>query len=48
MFPSLEIWAWLLLSHTQTMGVVVRRAPLLKFLEITTALPHPTSKDRAG
>ena len=37
LFPSLKIWAWLQLGHTQTMGVGVLRAPLLKFLEITTA-----------
>jgi len=33
---SLKIWAWLQLGHTQNMGVVVTRAPLLKLLEITT------------
>ena len=35
---SLKIWAWLQLGHTQNMGVVAPRAPLLKFLEITTAV----------
>ena len=30
MFPSLEIWAWLKLGHTQTMGMVVPRALLVK------------------
>ena len=34
---SLKIWAWLQLGHTQNMGVVAPIAPLLKFLEITTA-----------
>ena len=33
---SVKIWAWLQLGHTENMGVVAPRAPLLKFLEITT------------
>ena len=33
---SLKTWAWLQLGHTQKMGVVAPRAPLLIFLEITT------------
>ena len=33
---SLKIWTWLQVGHTHNMGVVAPRAPLLKFLEITT------------
>jgi len=30
MFPSLKIWAWLQLGHTQIMGAVVLRVPRVK------------------
>jgi len=30
------IWTWLQLGHTQSMGVVAPKAPLLKYLEIIT------------
>ena len=35
---TLKVSAWLQLGHTQNVGVAVPRAPLLKFLEITTAV----------
>ena len=31
MFPSLKKWTWLELAHIQAMGVVMSRAPAVKF-----------------